>query len=82
MIRSTILAMGALIVVGGAFAARVGGTSAGAQLPVYAGETPTLPSVPYAYEDIGLPDYLDVHEIRQWDTTPADNPITDAGATL
>ncbi|MEM0964227.1 MAG: cytochrome c peroxidase [Bacteroidota bacterium] len=82
MIRSTILAMGALIVVGGAFAARVSGTSTGAQFPVYAGETPTLPSVPYAYEDIGLPDYLDVHEIRQWDTTPADNPITDAGATL
>ena len=63
------LALVSLITIGAAFAARLGGT-------------PVLPETPYDYEGVGLPSHLDVNEVLMWETTPADNPITDAGATL
>ena len=69
MLRLASLVLFALVAVGGAFAARLGGT-------------PVLPATPYDYEAVDLPGYLDTRWIRQWDTTPADNPITNAGATL
>jgi cytochrome c peroxidase len=69
MLRLLSLLVVSLIVIGGTFAARLGGT-------------PVLPPTPYDYEGIGLPSHLDVIAVRQWDNTPEDNPVTDAGATL
>jgi cytochrome c peroxidase len=45
-------------------------------------EVPLLPSRPYRYTDLRLPAYLDALELRELDNTPADNPLTDHGATL
>ncbi|OZC04129.1 cytochrome-c peroxidase [Rubricoccus marinus] len=69
MLRLASLLLFSLVAVGGTFAARIGGT-------------PTLPETPYDYEGVGLPAYLDTYVIRHADNTPADNPITNAGATL
>jgi cytochrome c peroxidase len=69
MLRLAALAVFSLVAIGGAFSARLG-------------ETPVLPATPYDYDGIELPSHLDVGPVLQWDTTPADNPITDAGATL
>src|SRR5690606_8048794 len=43
---------------------------------------PVLPETPYRYSAIELPEHLMAPSIRSADNTPADNPITDAGATL
>ncbi|WP_412067592.1 cytochrome-c peroxidase [Rubrivirga sp. IMCC43871] len=69
MLRLASLAVFSLVVIGGALAAR-------------SGETPVLPATHYDYEGIELPSYLNVSTTLKWDTTPADNPISDAGATL
>ncbi len=69
MLRLASLAVLSLVAIGGAFAARLG-------------ETPVLPATPYDYDGVELPGYLDVSTTLKWDTTPAGNPITDAGATL
>ena len=69
MRRLTVLLLGSLAVVLGAFSARLG-------------ETPVLPATPIDYDGIALPAYLDVPPVRDEDNTPADNPVTDAGATL
>ena len=69
MRRLSALLLGSLVVVLAAFSARLG-------------ETPVLPATPYDYDGIALPAYLDVPAVREEDNTPADNPITDAGATL
>lgn len=42
---------------------------------------PKLPSVPYRYTDRALPRHLSVALLKT-DNTPAENPLTDAGATL
>jgi cytochrome c peroxidase len=42
---------------------------------------PTLPSTPYAYASQGLPSHI-AQALQQQDNTPADNQITDHGATL
>jgi len=44
-------------------------------------KTPTLPSTPYAYASQGLPSHIR-QALELQDNTPADNPITDHGATL
>ncbi|WP_412070258.1 cytochrome-c peroxidase [Rubrivirga sp. IMCC43871] len=67
--RLASLAVFSLAAVGGTFAARVSGT-------------PVLPATPYDYESVALPGYLMPEEVRDWDTTPAGNPVTNAGATL
>lgn len=41
-----------------------------------------LPSSPYNYADIKLPDHYTASLVRDNDNTPADNPITNDGATL
>ncbi|UTW68135.1 cytochrome-c peroxidase [bacterium SCSIO 12643] len=41
-----------------------------------------LPSSPYNYQGITLPGYLGNTNILIHDNTPADNPVTDEGATL
>ena len=41
-----------------------------------------LPETPHSYADLGLPAHYDTPFIRDQDNTPADNPITDDGATL
>lgn len=43
--------------------------------------TPTLPSTPYSYANQGLPSHI-AQVLPTQDNTPADNPITDHGATL
>lgn len=54
----------------------------GATYAAHLGGTPVLPETPYDYEGAGLPAHLDVNAVRMWETTPEDNPITNAGATL
>lgn len=41
-----------------------------------------LPETPYDYANIELPEHFVSSLARGFDNTPADNPITDAGATL
>ena len=41
-----------------------------------------LPETPYRYSQVQLPAFYDSNPIRQFDNTPSENPITDAGATL
>jgi len=41
-----------------------------------------LPAVPYRYADVNLPAHFKTPAAMQFDNTPPDNPITDAGATL
>lgn len=69
MIRTVSLAVLCMLLLGAAYASRIGGT-------------PVLPESLYDYESIALPDYLMPEEIRLWDSTPENNPVTDAGATL
>jgi cytochrome c peroxidase len=53
---------------------------------VYTGDilkqTPNLPSTPFNYANITLPNYLNTPPVNGQDNTPNNNPITDAGATL
>ena len=69
MIRLASLALLSVFALGGAYSVRLG-------------ETPVLPETPYDYESIGLPEHLDVRDVRQIENTPVDNPITNEGATL
>jgi cytochrome c peroxidase len=41
-----------------------------------------LPKTPFPYTDIELPAHFKTLAARRFDNTPADNPVTDAGATL
>jgi cytochrome c peroxidase len=41
-----------------------------------------LPDTPYHYTDIDLPAHFQTPSARRFDNTPADNPVTDHGATL
>ncbi len=45
-------------------------------------ETPTLPSTPYNYANLQLPAYLTTQQINGQNNTPANNQITNDGATL
>ncbi len=42
----------------------------------------SLPDVPFNYANVGLPAHFTSPAVRAMDNTPADNPITDHGATL
>ncbi len=55
------------------------GTAGAAEKPV---RTLQLPATPYRYSDEVLPPQFKSGEARRLDSTPASNPITDAGATL
>src|SRR6516162_6158026 len=41
-----------------------------------------LPDTPYRYADVELPAHFKTAAARRFDNTPANNPVTDAGATL
>jgi cytochrome c peroxidase len=41
-----------------------------------------LPDEPYRYAELNLPVHFTKGEVRGFDSTPTDNPVTDAGATL
>jgi cytochrome c peroxidase len=41
-----------------------------------------LPDTPYHYADVDLPAHFKTRAARRFDNTPADNPVTDDGATL
>ena len=41
-----------------------------------------LPETPYRYADVELPAHFRSFVARRFDNTPADNPVTDHGATL
>jgi cytochrome c peroxidase len=43
---------------------------------------PMLPTIPYRYSHVEVPAYINPSELEQADNTPADNPLTDDGATL
>ena len=43
---------------------------------------PVLPAKPYSYAGVALPAHTKASQLRNWDNTPEDNPITDHGATL
>jgi cytochrome c peroxidase len=42
----------------------------------------TLPETPHRYTNLDLPAHFRTPAARRFDNTPADNPVTDAGATL
>src|SRR5207248_4960069 len=44
--------------------------------------TLVLPDTPYHYADLPLPAHFRTSTAKQFDNTPRDNPVTDAGATL
>jgi len=44
--------------------------------------TLNLPDVPYQYASVDLPSHFKQPAAEEFDNTPADNPVTDAGATL
>ncbi|HKB38683.1 MAG TPA: cytochrome c peroxidase, partial [Gemmataceae bacterium] len=54
------------------------------QAPVKASTLRTLrlPETPYRYSGTDLPAHFKTPVARRFDNTPADNPVTDAGATL
>jgi hypothetical protein len=41
-----------------------------------------LPDTPYTYAYLDLPSHFNDAAAQKFDNTPADNPVTDAGATL
>src|SRR5262245_24999076 len=41
-----------------------------------------LPETPYHYADVELPPHFNTLTAKRFDNTPANNPLTDAGATL
>lgn len=43
---------------------------------------PALPSTPFEYANINLPNHFNTPQLAAIDNTPANNPITNAGATL
>jgi cytochrome c peroxidase len=45
-------------------------------------DVPLLPVNPHDYKSTGLPRHIEQAELDELDATPADNAITDAGATL
>jgi cytochrome c peroxidase len=47
-----------------------------------AARTLRLPDTPHRYADIDLPAHFQTPAARRFDNTPADNPVTDHGATL
>jgi cytochrome c peroxidase len=47
-----------------------------------AARTLRLPETPYRYADIDLPAHYKTPVAQRFDNTPADNPVTDLGATL
>ena len=44
--------------------------------------TPTLPETNYAYANLNLPAHFNNPLFNNWDNTPQNNPVTDAGAAL
>ena len=69
MLRLASLAVFSVVAVGATFAVQLGGV-------------PDLPATHYDYDGIELPVHLQDNSVLRWDSTPADNPVTDAGATL
>ena len=69
MLRLASLAVFSLVAIGATFATRVA-------------STPVLPETPYDYDGVELPGHLQHTSVLRWDNAPADNPVTDAGATL
>ena len=45
-------------------------------------DIPRLPGKPYDYESVKIPAHVDQDELGSLDTTPKDNPITNACATV
>lgn len=45
-------------------------------------QTPNLPTTPFNYANSSLPNYLNTPPVNNQNNTPANNAITDAGATL
>ncbi|MFP6765909.1 MAG: cytochrome c peroxidase, partial [Planctomycetaceae bacterium] len=45
-------------------------------------DIPWLPDQPYDYQSVRVPAHIDQTELDLLDTTPPDNPVTDAGAAL
>lgn len=50
--------------------------------PVSENSGPQLPAIPYDYAIPQLPSYFNIGLLGQFESIPAGNPITDAGATL
>jgi cytochrome c peroxidase len=66
----------------GSAAAPAGDTEARPAVKPSTDRTLRLPEVPHRYADPDLPAHFKTAAARRFDNTPADNPVTDAGATL
>jgi cytochrome c peroxidase len=83
--RSTaalLLAAGSLIGLGLAWGAYRGDTEEKPPARPSTARTLRLPDTPARYADVELPAHFQSPVARRFDNTPADNPITDHGATL
>ena len=88
VIRAATIAL-VTIALGGLTLAGIGwagssGPGAGEKTPVEPSTARTLhlPDTPYRYADIDLPAHFQTPVARRFDNAPADNPVTDHGATL
>ena len=68
-----------ILLIGGIGALMLGAPLVWAQGPDPA---PSLPSTPYEYANITLPNHFNTPQLVNRDNTPTNNPVTNAGATL
>src|SRR5262249_51786418 len=79
---AVLLAVGSLVGLGLAGAALRPDAEEKAPARPSTARTLRLPDTPYRYADVELPAHFQTPAARSFDNTPADNPVTDHGATL
>jgi cytochrome c peroxidase len=77
-----LLTTGALAVLAGGEASSQAQTPKAGAPPAARGRVLRLPDPPYRYPDIALPAHFTTAAAMRFDNTPAENPLTDQGATL
>jgi cytochrome c peroxidase len=79
---AVLLAVGCLVGLGLTRGAGRRGAGEGTPATPPAARALRLPDTPYRYADVDLPPHFQTPVARRFDNTPADNPVTDHGATL
>jgi cytochrome c peroxidase len=77
-----VLALAVLALAGSGLAVSPGKDAGRKLAKAAASRTLQLLRTPYRYADVELPAHFTSRAARRFDNTPADNPVTDAGATL
>jgi cytochrome c peroxidase len=82
IIASAILAVGSLISAGLTWGVPERYVEEKTPIKLASARTLRLPEKPYRYADIDLPAHFKTATAQRFDKTPAENPVTDHGATL